>query len=94
MSKPKFIDVGGPEGLPEDERIKMIGNKAMMGAKVGVLLDPHSINFHGEEVEDPEKIDRYIEKVLKRYPQLEVTFRGPYFKDGSIIAITFEKKRN
>jgi len=91
---PNFVDIGGPDGLPEDARITMIGNQAMLGKKVGVLLDPYSINFAGNEVEDPEKIDRYITRVLEKYPKLEVTFRGPYFKDGSLTLITFEKKGN
>ena len=92
--KPPFVDVGGPDGLPEDARITMIGNQAMLGKSVGVLLDPCSLTIDGKEKDDPTKIDRYIEKVLKRYPQLEVTFRGPYFKDGSVVLIKFEKKRN
>ncbi len=86
MSKPKFIDVGGPKGLPEDQRITMIGNRAMLGEKIGVLIDGES--------ESPGKVDRYIEKVLKRFPDVEVTFRGPYTKDHMIIAVTFERKRN
>ena len=89
-----YHDVGGPDGLPEDQRITLIGNQAMLGKSVGVLLDPCSINFKGEEVDDPGKIDRYIEKVLKRFPKLEVVFRGPYFKDGSVVLIKFEKKGN
>lgn len=82
----EYIDVGGPDGLSEGDRITLIGNKAMMGLSVGVLVD-------GEDF-DPGKADRYIAKVLEKYPMLEVTFRGPYFKDGSVIAIKFEKKGN
>lgn len=86
MSKPKFVDLGGPHGLAEDQRITMIGNKAMLGEKVGVLID-------GDKHE-PGKVDRYIAKVLERFPGVEVTFRGPYFRDESVVAVTFERKRN
>lgn len=94
MSKKPFIDVGGPDGLPEEARIIAIGNQAMLGQIVGVLLDTCSLDIQGNEVDDPGKIDRYIEKVLERYPKLEVTFRGPYYKEGSVVLVKFEKKRN
>lgn len=80
------MDLGGPGGLPEDQRITVIGNRAMLGEKVGVLVD-------GEQHE-PGKVDRYIKKVTDKFPGVEVTFRGPYFKDGTVIALTFERKKN
>lgn len=88
MSKSKinYVDVGGPQGLSESDRIDMIGTKAMLGNKVGVLID-------GEKY-DPGKVDRYIKKVMDKFRGLEVTFRGPYFKDESIMAVVFERKKD
>lgn len=54
MSRPKYRDVGGPNGLPDDDRITLIGNRAMLGQRVAVLLEG--------EAEAPGKIDRYVAK--------------------------------
>jgi hypothetical protein len=55
--------------LPEDDRIALIGKAAMAGNVVAVCVD-----------DDPtDKADRYIAKLLKRFPQLEEVerFSGP-----------------
>lgn len=63
-----FVDIGGPSGLPEDERIRLIGEKAMLGGVVAFITDA-----------DPGKADRYVSKLLKLFPQLRVVdrFDGP-----------------
>ncbi len=55
--------------LPEDKRINAIGNMAMKGKKVAFVTDA-----------DPGKADRYIAKLLARFPLLAVTGRS----DGPI----------
>lgn len=46
----------------EDDRIREIGDAAMMGGTIGVML----------ETNQPDKIARYIEKVTTRYPGVGV----------------------
>ena len=50
----KFADVGGPDGLPEDKRIDLIGHR---------VVDHHE--QVGFIVEDDEKADRYVAKLVK-----------------------------
>lgn len=54
--------------LPEDERIRIIGETASEGKSVGVMID-----------DDDAKVERYIKKVIERYPTVCVTrrFSGP-----------------
>lgn len=61
-----FVDAAD---LAEDKRITMIGETAMKtGGKIGFVTDS-----------DPGKAERYIKKLLTRYPQLTVIGRcdGP-----------------
>lgn len=62
---PRFKDMGDH---PEDERIDLIGKKAMEGHKVAFITDA-----------DPGKADRYIAKLLTKFPALVVfgRFDGP-----------------
>lgn len=64
--------------LEEDRRIKLIGETAMNGGTVGVLLEKY----------EPEKIARYIRKVAERFPDVVVLSR----KDGptkKVVTIKF-----
>jgi hypothetical protein len=49
--------------LPEDDRIRVIGETAERGERVGFFVD------------DDAKADRYIKKLLKWYPRVEVVER-------------------
>jgi hypothetical protein len=53
---------------PEDDRIRQIGEAAMKGLTVAFVTDA-----------DPGKADRYVSKLLKRFPALKVLgrFDGP-----------------
>jgi hypothetical protein len=51
---------------PEDERIRIIGERATEGSIVGVVL----------EKDEPAKVERYIQKVLDRYPAVCVIARN------------------
>lgn len=74
----KFADL---YELTEDERIAVIGRAATGGQSVGVCL----------EKDEPAKIERYIEKVTKRYPEVAVLSRidGPV---PSVVTIKFGRK--
>ena len=62
---PHYEDLGD---LPEDRRITQIGQTAMTGKTVAFVTD-----------DDPGKADRYIRKLLARFPDLEEfqRFNGP-----------------
>ena len=49
--------------LPEDDRIRVIGETAESGDRVGFFVD------------DDAKADRYIRKLTKWYPRVEVVER-------------------
>lgn len=61
----KYQDLGDS---PEDVRIAKIGEAAETGATVAFVTDS-----------DPGKADRYVQKLLTRFPALEVIgrFDGP-----------------
>lgn len=64
----KFLDVGGPTGLPEDDRIDLIVEylkKLGVGRTVAVLVD-----------DEPGKADRYIKKIKEKYSRAEVKSQG------------------
>jgi len=66
MKKPKYADLGGPQGLPEDQRIDLIGHR---------VVDHHEqVAFM---VEDDAKADRYVKKLLEKFPGVTVKQRGP-----------------
>lgn len=69
----KYFDAGD---LEEDQRITHIGESAMQKMKVGFVVD-----------DEPGKAERYIEKLLTRFPELQVTkrFPGPVAKCVSVI---------
>lgn len=52
--------------MDEDRRITAIGEAAMKGGRIGVTVD-----------DEPGKPERYIEKLLTKYPQLQIAFQGP-----------------
>jgi hypothetical protein len=58
MKLPVFSDL---HRLPEDERIRIIGDAYMAGAKVGVPID-----------DEPDKPQRYRRKLQERYPGIRV----------------------
>ena len=67
--------------LPEDERIRLIGEAAASGQIVGVLL----------EKDEPEKIERYIRKIKQRFPTVTLLDRtdGP---TPSVVTLRFGPK--
>ena len=71
-----FIDVAD---LYEDERIRQIGETTMalpVGKTVGFVTD-----------DEEGKADRYIRKLLKRFPELQVKsrFDGPVANTVSVV---------
>lgn len=72
--------------LPEDERIKVIGEAAMQGNQVGVPVDEEGPDGY-------EKADRYVKKLLERFPLLEFVSKskGPV-KD--VVTFVVRKKGN
>lgn len=66
MNQPGFADIAF---LPEDDRIEVIG-KAVTATSSTVLFCVD---------DEPGKPDRYIRKLLSRFPHLEVVdrFKGP-----------------
>jgi len=58
--------------LPEDQRIESIGAIAMRGATVGFVVDVEGADGFA-------KADRYITKLLAKYPSLKVLakVKGP-----------------
>lgn len=58
--------------LPEDERIDIIGRMASHGKVVGVFVD------------DDVKADRYIDKLVTRYP-VRIVDRGPGITAGTVM---------
>ena len=61
----RFQDVAD---IPEDDRIDIIGKKA---------LEPENKLTGFVTDDDPGKAERYISKLLARFPQLEVEHKGP-----------------
>ncbi len=63
--------------LHEDARIEIIGKRAASGERVGVV------------VEDNAKADRYIKKLTKLFPSVEVVDRGDGpVKDTVFVIVT------
>lgn len=63
MKRPQYSDLGD---LPEDERIQIIGSRAIdHGEKVGF--------FVGDE---PGKPERYIKKLREQFPAIQILYRG------------------
>lgn len=57
-TRPLYSDL---HDLSEDDRIKQIGSAAALGNRVGVIVD-----------DIPSKVKRYIDKVTKRYPSVQL----------------------
>ena len=70
IGKVKYVDLA--DELEEDRRIAVIGD-AMMDLPAGRMV------AFVTEAEPPEKVDRYVEKLLARFPELRVVdrFKGP-----------------
>jgi hypothetical protein len=68
--------------MTEDRRITMIGETAMKGGKIAFCVD-----------DLPGQADRYIEKLLTKYPQLQVVqrFKGPTPGVESVIVTRLEE---
>jgi hypothetical protein len=63
MKKPFYADLANQN---EDDRIAVIGNAVMQGAKVGFIVDA-----------DPGKAERYIEKLKTRFPGIVIVGTSP-----------------
>lgn len=72
--------------LPEDERIRIIGEYAMAGNQVGVPVDEEGPDGY-------EKADRYIKKLQTRFPLLELVnkFKGPV---DNVVTFIVRRKGN
>jgi hypothetical protein len=55
--------------LPEDDRITVIGQFVMEGAQVDVPVDEEGPDGY-------EKADRYVRKLLERFPLIEFVSKG------------------
>lgn len=60
--------------LPENERIRIIGEFAQAGNIVGAAIE-----------DDAEKIDRYIGKVTKRFPGVRHVSTDPGIVPGTVL---------
>jgi hypothetical protein len=70
MNKPPFVDL---HSLDEDDRIDMIGHRAIDHKDVvGFVVD-----------DDGEKADRYIAKLMAKFPQIRVIARGKGPTEGA-----------
>lgn len=67
--------------LPEDRRIALIGQAAMAGDVVAFVVDT-----------DPGKADRYVRKLLEKFPELEEEsrFTGPI---AGAVTVKVRKKK-
>lgn len=70
--------------IPEDQRIEFIGEAAMAGNATAFCVD-----------DEPGKPERYIEKLLAKYPKIRITdqFKGPVAGVVTVKLIV-EEKRN
>ena len=66
--------------LPEDERIRLIGESAASGQIVGVML----------EKDEPEKIERYVRKIKQRFPTVTLLDRTEF--TPSVVTLRFGPK--
>ena len=60
--------------LPENERIRIIGEAAMAGNIIGVALE-----------DDAQKIKRYIKKLTKRFPKVRHVSTDPGIVRGTVL---------
>lgn len=76
---PKYMDAAD---LEEDKRIQIIGESAMAGGKIAFHVD-----------DEPGKADRYIQKLLTKFPELKVKsrFMGPVDGVETVIVIKMEE---
>jgi hypothetical protein len=67
--------------LDEDTRIDLIGQKAMQGGKIAFQTD-----------DEPGKPERYIKKLLTKFPELKIEsrFQGPVEGVVTVIVIKME----
>ena len=81
----KFVDLGGPHGLPEDKRIDLIGHR--------VVDHKEQVGF---VVEDDAKADRYISKLKAKFPSIVVKerLRGPVKGTVSVILVPAPTESN
>lgn len=77
MAPKAFLDL---HSLPEDTRIKMIGEQAMTGARVLFFVD------------DDECADRYLRKIRSTFPHVVCVSRVHGPKDT--IGVTVTKRPN
>ena len=69
----------------EDERIRQIGEKCMNEKQVvGFMVD--------NDLVDMGKADRYIQKLLERYPGIRVQFRGPFATGITLVKVAPPEK--
>ena len=74
----KYMDVAD---LDEDRRIDIIGEHAMKKLEVAFCVD-----------DEPGKADRYIKKLLTKFPELKLKnrFKGPTDGVETVIVIRME----
>jgi hydrogenase maturation factor HypF (carbamoyltransferase family) len=67
--------------LTEDERIKLIGEAAAAGGTVGVFIDA-----------DRKKIGRYVTKVTRRYPTVQLIDQKAHPEVRKVVILRFGPK--
>jgi malic enzyme len=77
--KPVMVDL---HEIEEDQRIQMIGKSVGQRLTIGVML----------ESDEPEKIERYIEKITTRFPTVELKDRRVGYPDASLTMLKFGPK--
>jgi len=75
----KYADIAN---LQEDQRIALIGEQAMKGQRVGFV------------VEDDEKADRYVAKLMARFSVEEVRREADTPVAGVVMVIVVKKKES
>lgn len=70
--KPKYADLAD---LPEDERIPLIGKRAMAGEVVAFIVD-----------DEDGKLDRYLFKLFTLFPDLILVGKWPGPVEGAVTA--------
>lgn len=76
MKLPPMVDL---HKLPEDVRIDLIGKVCSQGKNTGVML----------EMDEPEKIARYVRKVKARFPDVVELGRSEDCPAPGIVMIKF-----
>jgi hypothetical protein len=79
-ARASFIDLSD---VQEDQRIQTIGERAAAGNVVGCML----------ERDDHAKVERYVEKIRKRFPSVRLIEKTPN-KGGKLMVLKFGPATN